>query len=97
MSKWKHKYDPLNPDPYGLMAAADALPSELLTAKELAKALKSSSSQVYVWYRQGTFPAHKFGKKVLFDLHEVLKATRVDHSLHHDAERDFEAARLRAL
>jgi len=46
--------------------------SELLTADELAKALKVSPTWIYERSRTGSLPTHRIGRYVRFDFWEVL-------------------------
>jgi excisionase family DNA binding protein len=49
---------------------------ELLTAEELAKALKVNKATVYEWVKAGSIPYYQAGRFVRFNLHEVLESQR---------------------
>ena len=56
--------------------AAGANGYALLTAEELAKALKVNKASVYQWVKQKTIPFYQSGRFVRFNLREVLDAQR---------------------
>ena len=47
--------------------------SELLTADELAKALKVSPTWIYERSRMGSLPTHRIGRYIRFELNEVIE------------------------
>ena len=51
-------------------------PTELLTAEELAKVLKVSSTWVYEQSRLGNLPTHRIGRYIRFDLNEVIEGQK---------------------
>ncbi len=50
----------------------------LLKPEELAVSLNVPASWVYEQTRQGNIPAHRLGRYVRFDLHEVLASLKKD-------------------
>jgi excisionase family DNA binding protein len=48
----------------------------LLTAEELAKALKVNKATVYAWVKSKTIPFYQAGRFVRFNLQEVLEKQR---------------------
>ena len=48
----------------------------LLTAEELAKALKVNKATVYEWVKSKTIPYYQAGRFVRFNLQEVLESQR---------------------
>lgn len=48
----------------------------LLTAEELAQALKVNKATVYEWVKSKAIPYYQAGRFVRFDLNEVLKSQR---------------------
>jgi len=50
--------------------------SQLLTAEELASALKVSDTWVYEQSRLGNIPTHRIGRYIRFDLNEVIEGQK---------------------
>ena len=47
----------------------------LLTAEEIAPELRTSRQGVYALARSGAIPSYRMGKRLLFSLDEVLRAS----------------------
>jgi excisionase family DNA binding protein len=77
-----------NPNPFDLLVeqiravvreelkAAGTGHGSLLTAQELANALKVNKATVYDWVKAGTIPYYQAGRFVRFNLNEVLKSQK---------------------
>jgi excisionase family DNA binding protein len=48
----------------------------LMTADELAEALKVNKATVYEWVKSKTIPYYQAGRFIRFNLHEVLESQR---------------------
>lgn len=57
-------------------AASNGNGHTLLTAEELAKALKVNKATVYEWVKAGTIPFYQAGRFVRFNLQEVLQSQK---------------------
>jgi len=59
-----------------LAASGNGNGHDLLTAEELAAALKINKATVYDWVKTNSIPYYQAGRFVRFNLDEVLKAQR---------------------